>query len=117
MLLAFCANAQSVTDRTSYITNPNFESGVNGWVCESLQAQSNSSFTKKSGSVYMEKWVATGNYVGNGSIYQTITQLPIGIYQLTVAAQNLNQSNTSQNCSGVYIYADDQQASVYTPGD
>ena len=117
MLLAFCAKAQSATDRTSYITNPSFESGANGWVCESLQAQSNSSFTKKSGSVYMEKWVPTGNYVGNGSIYQTITKLPIGIYQLTVAAQNLNQSNTSQNCSGVYIYADDQQASVYTPGD
>lgn len=115
MLLAFCANAQSATDRTSYITNPNFESGVNGWVCESLQAQSNSSFTKKSGSVYMEKWVPTGNYVGNGSIYQTITQLPIGIYQLTVAAQNLNQSNTSQNCSGVYIYANDQKTDVYTP--
>ena len=65
----------------------------------------------------MEKWVATGNYVGNGSIYQTITQLPIGIYQLTVAAQNLNQSNTSQNCSGVYIYANDQKTDVYTPGD
>lgn len=117
MLLAFCANAQSATDRTSYITNPNFESGANGWVYESLQAQSNSSFTKKSGSVYMEKWVPTGNYVGNGSIYQTITQLPIGIYQLTVAAQNLNQSNTSQNCSGVYIYANDQKTDVYTPGD
>lgn len=117
MLLAFCANAQSATDRTSYITNPNFESGANGWVYESLQAQSNSSFTKKSGSVYMEKWVPTGNYVGNGSIYQTITQLPIGIYQLTVAAQNLNQSSTSQKCSGVYIYADDQQTSVYTPDD
>ena len=115
ILLVLCAHAQSAKDKTSYITNPNFESGVNGWVCESLQAQSNSSFTKKSGSVYMEKWVATGNYVGNGSIYQTITQLPIGIYQLTVAAQNLNQSNTSQNCSGVYIYANDQKTNVYTP--
>ena len=117
MFLAFCANAQSDTDRTSYITNPSFENGTNGWVCESLQSQNNNSFTKKSGNIYMEKWVSSGNYVGNGSIYQTITQLPIGIYRLTVAAQNLNQSNTSQNCSGVYIYADDQQASVYTPGD
>ena len=117
MFLAFCAYAQSATDRTSYITNPSFESGVNGWVCESLQAQSNNSFTKKSGSIYMEKWVSSGNYVGNGSIYQTITQLPIGIYRLTVAAQNLNQSNTSQNCSGVYIYANDQKTDVYTPGD
>lgn len=117
MLLAFCAYAQSATDRTSYITNPSFENGTNGWVCESLQSQNNNSFTKKSGSIYMEKWVSSGNYVGNGSIYQTITQLPIGIYRLTVAAQNLNQSNTSQNCSGVYIYANDQKTDVYTPGD
>ncbi len=117
ILLVLCAHAQSAKDKTSYITNPSFESGTSGWVSEGLQAQSNNSFTKKSGSVYMEKWVPTGNYVGNGSIYQTITQLPIGIYQLTVAAQNLNQSSTSQKCSGVYIYADDQQTSVYTPDD
>lgn len=77
MLLAFCVSAQTGTDLTSYITNPNFENGTNGWVCENLQSQSNSSFTKKSGSIYMEKWVQTGNYVGNGSIYQTITELPI----------------------------------------
>jgi len=117
MLLAFCAKAQSVTDRTSYITNPNFENGTNGWVCENLQSQGNSSFTKKSGSLYMEKWVQTGNYVGNGSIYQTITELPIGIYKLTVAAQNLNQSSSSQKCSGAYIYAGGLTTDVDIPGD
>ena len=117
ILLVLCAHAQSAKDKTSYITNPSFESGTSGWVSEGLQAQSNNSFTKKSGSVYMEKWVSSGNYVGNASIYQIIKGLPNGIYQLTVAAQNLNQNSTSQKCKGVYIYADDQQTSVYTPDD
>ena len=102
MLLGLCAFAQ--TDMTSYITNPSFENGTNGWVCEGLGAQTNSEFIK-SGNTYMEKWVSWGTPVGNASVYQTITQLPIGEYKLTVAAQNLNQNSTSQKCSGVYIYA------------
>ena len=116
MLLTFCAHAQSNTDRTSYIINPSFENGTNGWVCENLSAQTNSDF-RKAGSTYMEKWVSKGNSVGDGSIYQTITKLPIGIYKLTVAAQNLNQNSTTQKCSGAYIYANDQKTDVYTPAD
>ena len=116
MLLTFCVHAQSSTDRTSYIINPSFENGTNGWVCENLFAQTNSDF-RKAGSTYMEKWVSKGNSVGDGSIYQTITKLPIGIYKLTVAAQNLNQNSTTQKCSGAYIYANDQKTDVYTPTD
>ncbi len=116
MFLTFCAHAQSNTDRTSYIINPSFENGTNGWVCENLSAQTNSDF-RKAGSTYMEKWVSKGNSVGDGSIYQTITKLPIGIYKLTVAAQNLNQNSTTQKCSGAYIYANDQKTDVYTPDD
>lgn len=116
MFLTFCAHAQSSTDRTSYIINPSFENGTNGWVCENLSAQTNSDF-RKAGSTYMEKWVSKGNSVGDGSIYQTITKLPIGIYKLTVAAQNLNQNSTTQKCSGAYIYANDQKTDVYTPAD
>ena len=115
MLLELCAFAQ--TDMTSYITNPSFENGTSGWVCENLKSQSNTSFTKKSGSIYMEKWVQTGNYVGNASIYQTITELPIGEYKLTVAAQNLNQNSTSQKCTGAYIYAGALTTDVDLPGD
>ncbi len=116
MLLTFCVHAQSNTDRTSYIINPSFENGTNGWVCENLAAQTNSDF-RKAGSTYMERWVSKGNSVGDGSIYQTLTKLPIGIYKLTVAAQNLNQNSTSQKCNGAYIYADDQKTDVYTPAD
>lgn len=117
MLMAFCASAQTETDQTSYITNPSFENGTNGWVCENLQSQSNNSFTKKAGSIYMEKWVPTGNNVGNGSIHQTITQLPIGVYKLTAAAQNKDESSSLQKCSGAYIYAGALTIDVDIPSD
>ena len=117
MLMAFCASAQTETDQTSYITNPSFENGTDGWVCENLQSQSNNSFTKKSGSIYMEKWVPTGNNVGNGSIYQTITQLPIGVYKLTAAAQNKDESSSLQKCSGAYLYAGALTIDVDIPSD
>ena len=114
MLLGLCVFAQ--TDMTSYITNPSFENGTDGWVCEGLGAQTNSEFIK-SGNTYMEKWVSWGTPVGNASVYQTITQLPIGEYKLTVAAQNLNQNSTSQKCSGVYIYAGGLTTDVDLPGN
>ena len=117
MLMAFCASAQTETDQTSYITNPSFENGTDGWVCENLQSQSNNSFTKKSGSIYMEKWVPTGNNVGNGSIYQTIAQLPIGVYKLTAAAQNKDESSSLQKCSGAYLYAGALTIDVDIPSD
>lgn len=104
-------------DYTSYILNPSFEqSGSASWTSENLQSQTNSSFTKKSGTTYLEKWVSQGNAVGNASLSQAI-KIPAGKYKLTVAAQNLNQGSTSQQCTGAYIYAGDQQTPVYTPAD
>lgn len=107
----------SPLDKTEYVTNPSFENGTKGWTNVNLKSQSNAIFTKKAGSYYMEKWVGTGSKVGDASITQTLKDLPNGIYKLTVAAQNLNQSATSQKCEGAYIFADDQQEPVYTPAD
>lgn len=104
-------------DRTEFIKNPSFEEGLKNWTNTGLSTQNNSSFTKKSGSTYIEKWIGQGNNVGDASVSQTITGLPNGIYKLTVAAQNLNQSSTSQKCEGACIYADNQQTAVYTPND
>ena len=104
-------------DKTEYITNPSFENSTNGWTNVNLQSQGNTSFTKKAGAYYMEKWVSQGNKVGDASIKQTLKNLPNGIYKLTVGAQNLNQSSTSQKCTGAYIFVDDQQEPVYTPND
>ena len=106
------------TDATQYISNPSFEKGgLTGWKASGLQVQGNSSFTKKSGSVYVEKWVSKGSNVGDASVSQVITDLPLGKYTLTVAAQNLNEASTSAQCSGAYIYAGEQKTDVFTPND
>lgn len=103
-------------DKTEYITNNSFEDGLKGWTTDGFVSQSNSSFIKKDGAKYIEKWVGQGNKVGNASVSQTIS-LPNGIYKLTVAAQNLNQSATTQQCTGAKIYAATNETDVYTPGD
>ncbi len=103
-------------DCTSYIVNASFEDGTNGWTVSDLASQTNNSFTKKAGATYLEKWTASGS-VGNGSVKQTITNLPNGKYILTVGAQNYSQASTSKKNTGAYIYAGDQQTTVYTPDD
>ena len=71
-------------DATEYIKNPSFETnGTNGWTVSDMSSQTNSSFTKKSGNVYLEKWTSSGS-VGNASVSQVVKGLPYGKYRLTV---------------------------------
>ena len=104
-------------DKTEYILNPSFEEAFKNWNTEGLQTQSNAVFTKKKGSLYVEKWVSIGNSVGSAYAKQTITGLPNGKYKLTVGAQNYSEDNTTKKNTGAYIFADDQQTIVYTPAD
>ena len=118
VLLWFGGVAYAQTDATQYISNPSFENGgLSKWKSSGLQVQGNSSFSKKNGSVYVEKWVSKGSNVGDASVSQVITDLPLGKYTLTVAAQNLNEASTSEQCSGAYIYAGEQKTDVFTPND
>ena len=103
-------------DMTSLISNPSFENGFDDWTQSDMQSQSNTSFTKKAGNTYVEKWVAKGSRVGNASVVQKLS-LPMGKYRLTAAAQNLNQNNTTQKCTGAYVFAGTAQETVYTPDD
>lgn len=120
IILALCTtlNASAQTDATKYISNSSFETGgLSKWKSSGLQVQGNSSFSKKNGSVYVEKWVSKGSNVGDASLSQVISDLPLGKYTLTVAAQNLNEASTSEQCAGAYIYAGDQKTDVFTPND
>ena len=117
-VLLFSLNCSAQTDATKYISNPSFETGgLSKWKSSGLQVQGNSSFSKKNGSVYVEKWVSKGSNVGDASVSQVISDLPLGKYTLTVAAQNLNEASTSEQCAGAYIYAGDQKTDVFTPND
>lgn len=115
VLVAVCALAQE--NKTSYITNPSFEKGFDGWTQAGLQTQGNSDFPKKEGGTYVERWTSSGNAVGNASVKQTLTNLPLGVYQLTVAAMNYSQDNKTKKNTGAYIFADKVQETVYTPDD
>lgn len=118
VLLWFGGVAYAQTDATQYISNPSFENGgLSKWKSSGLQVQGNSSFIKKNGSVYVEKWVSKGSNVGDASVSQVIKDLPLGKYSITVAAQNLNEASTSEQCSGAYIYAGEQKTDVFTPND
>jgi len=111
------ASEDNPYDATSYITDPNFEdNGLGSWTSDGLQTQTNSSFTKKSGSVYVEKWTSSGS-VGDGYAKQTITGLPNGTYKLTVAAQNYSQKSTSTLNEGAYIFGNNDTTTVTLPDD
>ena len=110
------ASEDNPIDRTSFIVNPSFENGTSGWTVTNLVSQSNNSFTKKEGTFYLEKWVSSGS-AGSTSVKQTIDKLPVGLYKLTVGAQNITQSTPSQENTGVNIFANDEQIAVYTAND
>lgn len=114
---AWAQTEEEPIDRTSLITNPSFESALRGWVSSELAVQGNDLFTKREGAIYLEKWVGAGSAAGNAAVKQTVKNLPVGKYRLTVAGQNQDQNNKTAQKSGAYIYAGTAQTPVYTPDD
>ena len=99
-------------DKTSLIQNPSFETdGTSGWTVNNMQTQSNSVFTRKAGTYYLEKWVNIGQQIGEASVVQTLKNLPQGNYQLTAGALHIQQSgsgsttNSGSAQTGAYIVA------------
>ena len=109
------ASEESPFDCTDLIVNPDFEDSTNGWIAGGMTTQTNTSFKKKHGTTYLEKWTASGS-VDWGLVNQII-HIPNGKYKLVAAAQNYTQSNTTKKNTGAYIYAGDVQTPVYTPDD
>ncbi|MCU4166590.1 T9SS type A sorting domain-containing protein [Carboxylicivirga caseinilyticus] len=118
------ATASNPLDLTGYIVNNSFEDNFEGWVNNGLYTQSNTVFTGKDGSLYIERWVDRGSKVPDVDVSQTLTNLPNGAYVLTVATGNIQQlaSGSTQNNSsipqtGVFIYAGDNKTAVDTLKD
>ncbi len=110
-LLSYVVTSAQV-DYTDHIINPSFEQDAEGWVTKSMSVQGNNVFNIKDGQKYMEKWTGRGGAVGNGSLSQVLQNLPPGNYELTVAAQNI-QEDTPQNAqSGAWIFVGDARTTV-----
>ncbi len=98
---------------TKFITNSSFEKGTQGWTVVNMKPQTNSAFSKKSGSVYIEKWTNKGAAVGSAYARQTLTGLPAGNYKLTVAAQNIQEgSDVAQTGAIIYAYKTSNSTTV-----
>lgn len=99
-------------DYTSYLKNPSFETdGLSGWTVKNMATQSNSVFSIKNGTYYIESWVNIGSHIGDASVCQTLTGLPTGQYKLTASALHIQQSgsgsttNNGAEQTGACIYA------------
>ena len=99
-----------------YISNPSFEEGSKDWTISGFWTQTNSDFSRKVGSTYVEKWTDKGKAVGDGSVSQEVS-LPNGKYRLTVVAQNLDQNDTSKQNTGMYVFAGDKKTTIYNTDD
>ena len=110
------ASEENPIDMTSIIVNPSFEKKLEGWTVEGLVSQTNTSFTQKKGSTYLEKWTGAGGRIGDASVMQTIVGLDKGIYKLKVAAQNIQQ-NSSATQTGAWVVANDSKVDVNKTAD
>lgn len=95
----------------TYVDNPDFEARFAGWNNEGFYYATNSSFSKKHGKIYMERWVSTGNKIPNVEISQDLF-LPAGTYKLIAGCQNVYQSGGIAECTGATLYAGDEETTV-----
>lgn len=111
-LVIVSLTAMAQTDYTSKITNPSFENDMTGWVHKSMNAQGNDVFTLKEGATYLEKWTGRGGAVGSASLSQQLTALPPGNYELTAAAQNIQEDSPKAAQTGAWIFAGEAKTQV-----
>lgn len=110
------ASVDNPIDKSDWIVNPSFEQGTAGWEVSGLGAQSNTSFSIKKGTYYMEKWTGQGGKVGDGKATQLISGVEPGIYQLIAAAQNIQEGSPNANQSGAWIVANSAKEPVSKRG-
>ena len=103
-------------DATSHVINPSFENGTTGWTIKSLSRQNNGNFKMTKGSWYLDKWNSS-SAAGNFSLEQTVSELPVGEYTLTISAQNTKQSAPDSKQTGAWIFAGDEKTTVEALAD
>jgi len=106
LMALFAVTVSAQTNYTSLITNPSFEQEAEGWTNKGMKAQNNSVFSIKDGNVYMERWTGRGGAVGSGRLAQVVSDLPPGNYELSAAAQNIQEDTPTAAQTGAWIFAE-----------
>ena len=115
------ASVNSPTDVTYKITNPGFEyRDLTGWTNSitrgNNQYSNNANFSSKAGVGFYESWL-NNTALGNGGTFtQTLANMPAGLYELSVYAQNVEQYNSSAGGTGMFLTANNNQTEVGANG-
>ena len=106
------ASPDSPVNMTDKLKNPSFEeNGTGGWTVKNMTLQSNSVFTRKMGTYYMEGYTDIGGKLGNASISQVVKGLKRGNYKLSANALHIQQTaansttNRGEAQTGAYLFA------------
>lgn len=115
------ATVNSPTDMTYAITNPGFEYGnLAGWTNGITQGNNtyatNNNFASKSGVGFYESWNNSVALGSAGTFTQTLENVPAGLYELSVYAQNIEQRNSDAGGTGMYVTANSDQTEIGTRG-
>ena len=109
-------------DFTSYIANPTFEGGNNGWTdtetSVGLGHQTGTSYSDPDDeaivmSGFCEKWHAAP-YSTPANIHQVLTGMPQGRYRLSALTLGYNQADWQETPRGLYLFANDSRAEAWT---
>ena len=111
------ASVSNPIDMTDLIVNPSFEKQGEGWTIANMALQGNDIFKRRDGTTYLEKWVGREGLVGDAQVVQTISGLDMGIYQLVVGAQNIQENTPNASQSGAWIVANDSKLPVDKTND
>ncbi len=108
-------------DYTFLVVNPNMDGETTGNIVDGWEG----GWTYQSGSYtngdavlnkFQEKWVPYTGGLGSTSAYQTIGNLPRGIYSVTATVNATRQHATDEKAAatGVYLFAGDNSVAVAT---
>ena len=106
---------------TFAIINPSFETGtLEGWTStDGGNVATNYNFDQRTGEKFVERWTSSdnGGKLSDGSLLQTLTDMPNGKYTLTAEMHNMEQGNGSAPGTGFYLVANDDKTAVATHGE
>ena len=108
----------SQTDVTHLIVNPDFEEeGIQGWKTKGIGPQTNSSFKLKHGNTYAETWTGRGSKLSDTYLTQVLTNVPIGVYTLTVVGHNIQEDTPNAKQKGAWLVAGNSRTAIEVDGE
>ena len=112
--MALTVKAQYGTDVTSLLTNPDFESGTDGWTTTGgVKIAGTAANYGYNATSFMENWIESAKNLADLEWSQTI-EVPNGVYSVKALAHAIKQSDGSVVPSGVVIYANSDEVAVLT---